>query len=99
MLYELSCLFFIFTQILQNPHMYGPSHPILILRRAELFRLCAVGKKTALYDDDRHPRLLQQIIAVICLDLTLVLRIRPLHQLPLDALRQALPLGAAGIVE
>ena len=70
MLYELSCLFFIFTQILQNPHMYGPSHPILILRRAELFRLCAVGKKTALYDDDRHPRLLQQVIAVVGLDLT-----------------------------
>ena len=43
-----SCLFLIFINVLQNPYMYGPGHPILILLRAELFRLCAVGEETAL---------------------------------------------------
>jgi hypothetical protein len=37
-----------FINVLQNPYMYGPGHPVLILRRAELFRLCAVGEETAL---------------------------------------------------
>ena len=64
--------------------MYGPCHPLLVLRRTELLRLRAVGEEAAFHDDDRHPRLLQQIIAVVSLDLTLVLRIRFLYQLPLN---------------
>ena len=47
MLYELSCLFLILVQIFQNPHMYGPGHPLLVLRRTELFCLGAVGQKAA----------------------------------------------------
>ena len=79
--------------------MDRPGHPVLILRRAELFRLCAVGEETALHDYNGHIGFFQQIIAVVGLDLTLVLRIRPLHQLILNQLRQSLSLSAARIIK
>ncbi len=48
MLYHLSRLFHIFVEILQNPHMYGPGHPLLVLRCAESGRLLPVGEEAAL---------------------------------------------------
>lgn len=45
MLYEFSCLFPVFIQILQNPHMYAPGHPLLVPGGAELLSLRTVGEE------------------------------------------------------
>ena len=79
--------------------MDRPCHSVLIYLITQFFCFCGIRQESALHDHDGSFCFFQKIIAFICLDLPMVLRIQVFCQLFLEQFRQLLPTAASIIVK